>query len=242
MATVEIVIGIIIVAILISRDRKSKKKLQDKTEQEAVELEQQRQQREEEEERERQVNKRKEYEIVRQRKENEITEQTKAIINTHVVVLYRKKLQKSRRDDYGTLFDNEWREEKNYFFKTAITPKLKELYGPVEGGTLTAHLSDELIEQAIEAYSPTYSAEDVDINSLTPTDFETHCAALLNKAGWSTTMTAGSGDQGIDIIGEINGLKAVFQIKKSATPVGNKAVQEALAGKSYAAADIAFVV
>lgn len=84
--------------------------------------------------------------------------------------------------------------------------------------------------------------EEVNIDRLTPTEFEAHCASLLVKGGWSAKITQASGDQGIDIIGERNGLKAVFQVKKSSSTVGNKAVQEVIAGKSFASADLAFVV
>jgi restriction system protein len=38
------------------------------------------------------------------------------------------------------------------------------------------------------------------------------------------------------------GKTAVGQCKKSSSPVGNKAVQEAIAGRTYASADLAFVV
>jgi restriction system protein len=78
--------------------------------------------------------------------------------------------------------------------------------------------------------------------TLSPTEFEAYCEQLLVNSGWQSTTTKASGDQGIDILATRDGLKAVFQCKKQSSPVGNKAVQEAIAGKSFASADYAFVV
>lgn len=180
--------------------------------------------------------------LQREAKEQEVTEEATAIINAHAATLYRKKQQKIRRDDYGNIFDDDWRREKEYFFNAVTAPRLNKRYHSDEPEFFTSYLNDSLIEQALEAYARDSFIDEVDVHTLSPTDFEAYCATLLNKAGWSTTMTRGSGDQGIDIIGEINGLKAVFQVKKSATLIGNKAVQEALAGKAFIGANIAFVV
>lgn len=54
--------------------------------------------------------------------------------------------------------------------------------------------------------------------------------------------TPASGDQGIDVIASYGNVKAVFQCKKYAQPVGNGAVQEIVAGKQFERADIAAVV
>lgn len=73
-------------------------------------------------------------------------------------------------------------------------------------------------------------------------DFEHYCADLLKANGWQAQVTQASGDQGIDIIAEYDGKKAVFQCKKYASPVGNKAVQEVIEGKQFCGASIAAVV
>lgn len=74
-------------------------------------------------------------------------------------------------------------------------------------------------------------------------DFEHYCGDLLTNAGFEKIrVTTGSGDQGLDVIGIINGRKIGIQCKNYAQPVGNKAVQEALAGKVYYDLDGALVL
>ncbi|MFZ2452195.1 MAG: restriction endonuclease [Methylovulum miyakonense] len=82
----------------------------------------------------------------------------------------------------------------------------------------------------------------IDIEPLSPIEFEHFCADILEANGWQARVTQASGDQGIDVIAEYGGKKAVFQCKKYTSPVGNKAVQEAIAGKQFAGASIAAVV
>lgn len=65
-------------------------------------------------------------------------------------------------------------------------------------------------------------------------DFEYYCAELLKKRGFiEVTVTKGSGDYGVDVLAEKDGVTYAIQCKAYATPVGVKAVQEAFAGKEY---------
>ncbi|NOS73698.1 MAG: restriction endonuclease [Methyloglobulus sp.] len=82
----------------------------------------------------------------------------------------------------------------------------------------------------------------LDFEQMTPIDFEHYCAGILRNNGWQTKVTKGSGDQGVDIVSEHGDIKAVFQCKKYSNPVGNKAVQEIIAGKHFEQADFATVV
>lgn len=78
-----------------------------------------------------------------------------------------------------------------------------------------------------------------------PTDgheFEYWVADQLNNFGWNARVTQGSGDQGIDVIAERDGLKAGIQCKLYSSSIGNKAVQEAFAGKSYHSLDATIVM
>ena len=171
-----------------------------------------------------------------------VREKAWEIICSHAATLYRKKLQKTKHDDYGNTFDTDWVKEKNYFYNAVTVPKLLEHFNKEEIGSHVASQDDVFIEEAVKRYAESASIEEVNIDRLTPVEFEAHCASLLSKGGWSARVTQASGDQGIDIIAEKDGCKAVFQVKKSASAIGNKAVQEAIAGKSFASADKAFVV
>ncbi len=65
-------------------------------------------------------------------------------------------------------------------------------------------------------------------------DFEFYCAELLKRRGFiDVEVTKGSGDFGIDILAEKDGVSYGFQCKCYDTVVGVHAVQEAYAGKDY---------
>ena len=73
--------------------------------------------------------------------------------------------------------------------------------------------------------------------------FEHYCADLLSKNGFTDVeVTKGSGDQGIDVIAFKDGMKYGIQCKCYASDIGNKAVQEAYAGKEYYHCHIAAVL
>ena len=65
-------------------------------------------------------------------------------------------------------------------------------------------------------------------------DFEYFCADLLEKRGFlDVEVTKGSGDNGVDILAEKDGVTYAIQCKRYDEPVGVKAVQEAYAGRDY---------
>ena len=65
-------------------------------------------------------------------------------------------------------------------------------------------------------------------------DFEYFCAQLLKRRGFQDVeVTKGSGDYGIDILAEKDGITYAIQCQCYAAPVGVKAIQEAYAGRDY---------
>lgn len=65
-------------------------------------------------------------------------------------------------------------------------------------------------------------------------EFEYYCADLLRKRGFQEVeVTKGSGDYGIDILAERDGVTYAIQCKCYGDSVGVKAVQEAYAGRDY---------
>ena len=65
-------------------------------------------------------------------------------------------------------------------------------------------------------------------------DFEYFCADLMTKRGFlEVEVTKGSGDNGVDILAEKDGVTYAIQCKRYDEPVGVKAVQEAYAGRDY---------
>lgn len=65
-------------------------------------------------------------------------------------------------------------------------------------------------------------------------DFEYFCAELLKKRGFGEVeVTKGSGDYGVDILAEKEGVTYAIQCKCHSDAVGVKAVQEVYAGRDY---------
>lgn len=95
------------------------------------------------------------------------------------------------------------------------------------------NLVDKLVKPAQDLPTPTRSDG---------IGFEHACLASLISAGWQGSMTKASGDQGVDIIVRKCELSVAIQCKNQSIPVGNGAVQEVHAGKSYYETDFAVVV
>ncbi|MBQ8821086.1 MAG: restriction endonuclease [Lachnospiraceae bacterium] len=74
-----------------------------------------------------------------------------------------------------------------------------------------------------------------DIDLMEGRDFERFCADLLKRRGFlEVEVTKGSGDYGIDILAEKDGVTYAIQCKcYDGTPVGVSAIQEAYAGRDY---------
>ena len=65
-------------------------------------------------------------------------------------------------------------------------------------------------------------------------EFERFCAQLLKQHGFvEVEVTRGSGDFGVDVLAEKDGVTYAVQCKRYDAPVGVKAVQEACAGREY---------
>lgn len=65
-------------------------------------------------------------------------------------------------------------------------------------------------------------------------DFEYFCAGLLEKQGFlDVEVTRGSGDFGVDILAEKDGITYAVQCKRYQSPVGVNAVLLTYAGKDY---------
>ena len=74
-------------------------------------------------------------------------------------------------------------------------------------------------------------------------DFEAFVANVYKMLGYNVEgVTSKSGDQGADVIIEKDNIKYAIQVKYYNNPVGNKAVQEIVAAKSFYKTDKAMVV
>lgn len=81
-------------------------------------------------------------------------------------------------------------------------------------------------------YSKSHKLSEMD--EMEGVDFEEFCAALLSERGFDEIeMTKASGDYGIDILAQKEGVTYAIQCKRYSDPVGVKAIQEAYAGRDY---------
>lgn len=162
------------------------------------------------------------------------------ICQEHIKTLSRKRKQLIRKDDYGNVITDTYDAELKYFLENVVYAYLTEQ----EISTISLNYNDYVkkINKLIDAYDSKNTLPVVYSDDLSPREFEIYCADLLEHDGWTVNLGKGVADQGVDITCEKDGLAICIQCKQYSQPVGNKAVQEAYAGKTYAGADIAAVV
>jgi len=159
----------------------------------------------------------------------------------HEQALAKKRRQLVQQDAYGNENTQRWVKEKKYFINTALVPHLSSLgysFDKKEMKQLYPSFDAAVEHVARRALSASGAITDI----ATGHDYEHFCARLLSKNGFHASVTKASGDQGVDIIADYNGLCVVFQCKFSTSPVGNKAVQEVVAARIHEQADLAVVI
>ena len=85
-------------------------------------------------------------------------------------------------------------------------------------------------------------AHDEEPIKVMPLDYEKIIASTLKDFGFDARTTKASGDQGADVLAQKNGISFAIQCKMYSKPVGNKAVQEANAGRDFYSCDYGVVV
>ena len=84
---------------------------------------------------------------------------------------------------------------------------------------------------------------DTNVDTMSGQEFERYCANLLIAYGFQNiVVTKGSGDQGVDIIGNYGKQKYAIQCKRHSHKLGNSPVQEVAAGKNYYKCDKSLVI
>ena len=161
-------------------------------------------------------------------------------LDRHSSVLGRRRTQLLTRDAYGAPECDRWRKELERFLDTQVLPDLS-IRQRKQAAKIWPKLKN-LVELEAQKAEANLDALSIPAQKMSPADFEAHCAQRLRKAGWSAYVTKTSRDQGVDVIAELAGTKAVFQCKLYSQRVGNKAVQQAATGRSHYGAEYAAVV
>lgn len=72
------------------------------------------------------------------------------------------------------------------------------------------------------------------VDNMDGQQFEVFCANLLQRIGFKNVRVSGkSGDQGVDILADKDGIKYAIQCKCYSSDLGNTPVQEVYAGKTF---------
>ncbi|MCM1361548.1 MAG: restriction endonuclease [Clostridiales bacterium] len=103
---------------------------------------------------------------------------------------------------------------------------LKEIKQKVESNNIKNKIKTKQIIKPSK-----YTIDDIDL--MTGFEFENFIELLFSKMGYSSYVTKKSGDQGIDVIAVKDNIKIGIQTKCYSFTVGNSAIQEAVAGKSF---------
>lgn len=165
-----------------------------------------------------------------------------ASIEQHKDVLHRKYKQTHYIDDYGVEHESGWDREIKYFVKNIVEPKIRQ-----DIGNDCAYNYDALINTINSYISQMFSniskeVEDEEVEIETGVDYENYIERILQEDSFIVNRTPATGDQGVDLIATKNGKRIAIQCKFYSKSVGNKAVQEVVAGKDFYECDYACVV
>jgi len=117
---------------------------------------------------------------------------------------------------------------------------IRDVYEDKHFGLLSGVLRNPIdyIEKIIEQ-------NDFDVKfdpNMDPFQYEIFCAERFKENDWEAYATQGSSDQGVDVVATRGKEVLVAQCKKFSKPVGNKAVQEVVAGMKFYDANVGIVI
>jgi len=113
----------------------------------------------------------------------------------------------------------------------------EEIYEPYKINLVNDSVIEFIENRIEELYQNADYTDEID-----PFEYEHFCAEEFKKNGWVAEATQGSSDQGVDVKASRDGIDLVAQCKRFSKPVGNKAVQEVVAGIKYYAANKGIVI
>lgn len=150
-------------------------------------------------------------------------------------------------DDYGFSEHTKWYAELHHFLVRSGVPargtwhpkltKAEVMVGNFEWFQIVDQILDQLEHADVrDLKGPGF------VPAMSGTDYESFVADKLKELGWDVSMTKGSGDHGLDVLAKRAGTVVAIQCKQYGQPVGNAAVQQALAAKALERAHVSAVV
>jgi len=158
-----------------------------------------------------------------------------ASVKKHLDTLALKYLHLVRPDEYKTVSMVPWAKHLKRFTDDVVRPDLPRgaddlftAWMVSRGATFISEITG-----LIRVKSESLVDSEDKVQAMSGIEFEAFSMKRLHDAGWEVTSTKASGDQGVDILARKKGLSIAIQCKRAARPVGNAAVQEALAGSKH---------
>ena len=174
-----------------------------------------------------------------ERQAEEAQNQVLSIVEQHKAALVRLHRQKVYKGEYGEFRFEAFEKEIGYFYQNVLLPEMN-----VSNGILQLPEFYQYVVAAV--YSVVNDAEptndSLDTIPTDPFEFEHWTAGVLRQGGWDAQATQGSGDQGSDVVANYHDHKCIIQCKLYKSAVGNKAVQEVDAARTFFDGDSAVVV
>ncbi len=157
-------------------------------------------------------------------------------IKKHCKTLLMKKSQKLYEDDYGNTKWDAYDLEVKYFIANVIYEDSD--YKVTEEELVAFRWLDLLLlSKEFQNMTDTNYTQKIE----TGIDYENLVYNKLQDSGFEIQKTPTTGDQGVDLIASKNGERCAIQCKFYSSAVGNKAVQEVIAGKGYYSCEYAAV-
>lgn len=193
----------------------------------------------------------KEQEMRRQYEEKagaEWRDKVLGLIEKHKYSLVQERKRLLYTDAYGNTKDRGWGVEEGteasgifYFIHNVLRPSVvnydkgEAFFGKYVLRTFGIADTIFWIERSINSACDGVEAkaEGVEVDQMSGEMYEQYCAQILEGAGWEVEGTAVTGDQGVDLIAMIDDVRVCIQCKRYSKPVGNKAVQEVVAGRTH---------
>jgi restriction system protein len=167
----------------------------------------------------------------------QINRRLSEILGQHIETLQRKRRQLVFKDDYGNECYDKWFKELEYVAeRMLVNDVILSGFDIYDSPTLPkveylSILVDVFLRERCEGntkIAPALYRADME-----GSEFEKLVASIFQDAGAEVSFTPVTGDQGADLIAEFAARTIAVQCKRSISNIGNKAVQEVAAGRTF---------
>lgn len=173
----------------------------------------------------------------RRDRELELLAQYLVVLEEHETTLRLRVKQATYFDAYGRPILDKAYKELSYFFESVLVREI-EPRSRVEYDLLFRTFNNWVTSLQVETLAPLPASTEAGDGQ----GYEREVASLMTRLGFDVRFTSVTGDQGVDLIAEREGLRLAIQCKNYSKPVGNNAVQQVFAGAQFYQAGAAAVV